>query len=184
MNSNTKILLGLGLLACTACTTTTKTDQDTDKDTTIVVNQPASPVIVEERVVEEPAQPATTNAISSKQVSDGTINVTKVNVLGSIMTVELMLDNPEKNAININFPADNIYYIDDATAKKNSLLKDDAGKVMLTPTNSEGKKMRYLGSDKMVLMSLKFAAPPAESKTISLTLGDYGTFDGLPITRQ
>ncbi|WP_099365291.1 hypothetical protein [Sphingobacterium sp. 1.A.4] len=184
MNSNTKILLGLGLLACTACTTTTKTDQDTDKDTTIVVNQPASPVIVEERVVEEPAQPSTTNAISSKQVSDGTINVTKVNVLGSIMTVEMMLDNPEKNAININFPADNIYYIDDATAKKNSLLKDDAGKVMLTPTNSEGKKMRYLGSDKMVLMSLKFAAPPAESKTISLTLGDYGTFDGLPITRQ
>lgn len=111
------------------------------------------------------------------------MNVTKVSVVGSILNVELILDNSEKNAININFPPSTIYYIDDATAKKNSLLKDDAGQFMITPTKADGQKIWYLGSDKIVLISLKFAVPAPDSKTISLTLGDYGSFDALPITR-
>lgn len=183
MNSNAKILLGLGLLACTACTSNNKTEQVNQKDTTIIVTPPANKIVVEE--VQKQAPPPTTTApiISSKQTSDGTLNINKVNVIGSIMTIELSIDNTEKKPININFPANNIYYIDDATVKKNSLLKDDEGRVMLTPTNSEGMKMRYLGSDKLVMMSLKFAAPPVETKTISLTIGDYGSFDGVPVTR-
>lgn len=94
-----------------------------------------------------------------------------------------MIQNPEKKLADINIPGSDIYYIDDATAKKNSILKDDAGKLMLSPVNSFGDRLRVTGDDNPILMNLKFAAPPADSKTISLSIGKYGSFDGMPITR-
>lgn len=182
MNHKLIIALGMGLVLATSCSNSNK-ENTSQKDTdTIVEVVPETKVIVEE--VEKTDSPKSeTPAIATKQVNDGTLKVTKVSVVGSILNVELILDNTEDKSININFPPSNIYYIDDATAKKNSLLKDDAGRFMITPTKSEGQRLWYLGSDKIVLISLKFAVPAPESKTISLTLGDYGSFDALPITR-
>lgn len=176
------ISFGMGLVLATSCSNSNKENTSQNDTDTIVEVVPETKLIVEEVEKTDSAKPETP-VIATKQVNDGTLNVTKVSVVGSILNVELILDNSEKNAININFPPSTIYYIDDATAKKNSLLKDDAGQFMITPTKADGQKLWYLGSDKIVLISLKFAVPAPDSKTISLTLGDYGSFDALPITR-
>ena len=183
MNYKLIIAMGMGVLLMASCSNSNqdKSNEQNDKDTVVQV-VPETKVVVEEVEKTDPAQTAPA-AIASKQVNDGTLSVTKASIVGSILNVELRLDNTDKNVISINFPGENIYYIDDATAKKNSLLKDDAGKFMFTPTKEEGKKLWYLGSDKMVLINLKFAVPSPETNTISLTLSDYGSFDALPITR-
>jgi len=184
MNHKLIIALGLGALIAISCSNSNqdKSAENNDVDT-IVQPVEETKVIVKEVEKKDSVRVIAPAAIATKQVSDGTLNITKVKVVGSILNIEAVLDNPEKNSVNINFPSDNIYYIDDASAKKMSLLKDDSGKFMITPTNAEGKKLWYLGSDKMILISLKFAVPAPDSKSISLTLGDFGSFDALPVTR-
>ncbi len=184
MNYKLIIALGATALFFTACTNSTKNDDGSTghSDTVVIKEEPAEQQVI---VKEVPKADETANipVIASKQIAKGVLNVTKVRVVGSILNVEMAIPNTDKNVFNLNIPPGNIYYIDDATAKKNTLLKDDEGKFMVTPTNDEGQKLWYLGSDDLILISLKFAAPPAESKTISLTLGEYGSFDELPVSR-
>ncbi|GAA4136353.1 hypothetical protein GCM10022216_11300 [Sphingobacterium kyonggiense] len=182
MNSKLIPLVGLALLLGASCTNNTenKDNSTSDNDTVVVSTQPDT-VIVQETVKEETAPQIT--SIASKQVDEGTLAVTKAHVVGSILSIDLVIQNPEKKLADINIPGSDIYYIDDATAKKNSILKDDAGKLMLSPVNSFGDRLRVTGDDNPILMNLKFAAPPADSKTISLSIGKYGSFDGMPITR-
>lgn len=182
MNSNVMSLLGIGLLLCTACNSGSK--KETAVVSTDSSSSPSSTVIVEE--VEKPTEPAKADpiqAIASKQISQGLLQISKAHVTGSILTIEMILDNTEKKIVDFNIPAEDIFYIDDATSKKISLLKDDSGRVMLSPTNSDGNRLRFTGTDNPVIINLKFPVPPADSKTISLSFGEFGSFDGMPITR-
>lgn len=121
-------------------------------------------------------------SIMSKTIDQGNLNLTKATVTGNLMNVEFVITNPDKNVFTANIPVSEIYYIDDATAKKNGLLKDDSGKYMVSPTNTEGNKLlpQYIGESNVIL-TLKFPAPPKGSKTVSITLGKYGSFDNVPI---
>ena len=177
--------MGLAALLFAACSNGAKQEQKEaaeETETSTATTAPTeSQAVIQEEKKEEPAK--LSNVIASKQIDKGVLNVTKVAVVGSILNVELVLENPEKRLLDLNVPAEDIYFIDDATAKKNSLLKDDSGRFMITPVNSEGKRLRFMGSDEMLIITFRFAVPPADSKTISLTVGKYGNFDALPITR-
>lgn len=88
-----------------------------------------------------------------------------------------------KESVNPVPALQDVFLIDDATAKKNGLLKDDAGKYLASPTNRDGDKIDIHGYDLAYALNLKSLVPSADVKTVSITIPSLGGFDGLSITR-
>ncbi len=176
-----KLVFATAFLAIVACKENTKTSEtvSTEPETTTTTDN-TSGVTIEEN---KPVEPTVINSIQKKSLNELDINVTKARVTGDILTVELMVINKGTERISYYLPLDEVSYIDDATSKKYSLLKDDAGKYMANPINSTNKDISIFGTEKEHLITMKFPAPPAESKTISLNIPKFGSFDVLPITR-
>lgn len=151
---------------------------------------PAAPApadnLIREPVPADQAQPA--QAIQTKiGPKESVVNLTSAKVTGQILTVEFVVV-PKKKAdgkyewITYGIPMKNISYIDDATAKKVSLLQDDSGGYMASPQNSQGDDIR-LDSNAPIMVTLKFPAPPETSPTVSVNFSKVGSFDGVPVSR-
>ena len=106
--------------------------------------------------------------------------LTKVRVTRAILTVELQIDG--KCCESESMPLDQTSYIDDASAKKFGVLKDDAGQWMAAPLLSNSY-VTLQANGGVSTVWIKFPAPPAESKTISLNLPKIGALDGMPVQR-
>lgn len=176
-----KLILSIALLAIFSCKENTKTTDSITSDPALTTKSSEdSGVKIEEIKKDEPRE---LNSIQKKSLNDVVANITKVRVTGDILTVEMIVENIGKERISYYLPLKEISYIDDATSKKYSLLQDDEGKYMADPINSTSRDIAFYGEQREHLISMKFPAPPAESKTISLNIPKFGSFDVLPVSR-
>ena len=146
---------------------------------------PAAPADggVTRNVVEPAAAPTPAPAPAAIQTQPGPkgyqVALNRAAVTGDILTVALTFQGGKCCAyINV----DQVSVIDDATAQRISVLKDNAGNWMAAPLGSPDQlRFGYQGPTTQVWF--KFPAPPATSKTISLTIPNVAPFDAVPITR-
>lgn len=127
----------------------------------------------------QPITPAT--AIQSQPGPDGSqLDLLKVAVTGDILTVTLRCSSGERiNSESFRVP--DISVIDDATAQRISVLKDNEDKWMAS--NVSGDRIGVACEQKPGILWAKFPAPPATSKTVSINLPQVAPFDGVPVTR-
>jgi hypothetical protein len=78
---------------------------------------------------------------------------------------------------------DQVSYIDDATAKKFTVLKDEAGQWLAAPLDSRKKMLKLKAYGGISKTWMKFPAPPAESKTVSINMPHLGALDGIAVQR-
>ena len=176
-----KLIFAASLMAIVACKENTKTSESVSSEpTTSSSTDNSTGVTIEESTKDEPRE---LNSIQKKSLNDVVANITKVRVTADILTVEMIVENIGKERISYYLPLKEISYIDDATSKKYSLLQDDEGKYMADPINSTSRDIAFYGEQREHLISMKFPAPPAESKTISLNIPKFGSFDVLPVSR-
>ncbi|MGI9527801.1 MAG: hypothetical protein ACR2MS_11900 [Weeksellaceae bacterium] len=151
---------------------TTSVEETQEVDDAVKVEDQGS----EEMVKIENVADLQKDAVAVKEVNDKvTVYLTKVKRLGQILLVELQTD---MSWSHMNLKIDDINYIDDSTSKVYGVLKDDADKYMATPIHTQGK---YLQITDGTISELKFPAPPAGSKTITITFPEVGTFNEVEI---
>lgn len=160
-----------------------KKDEPPAPEATATANSTTSSGVTRE-VVEAPVPapvPVAPAAIQTQPGPKGSqVALNKVAVTGDVMTVQLSYvggsgyTSPELDQISV---------IDDATAQRISILKDNGGKWMAAPLNSSAKELWIgMGRDPVIVW-MKFPAPPATSKTVSINIPEVAPFDGVPVTR-
>jgi hypothetical protein len=119
--------------------------------------------------------------IQSQPGPDGSqLDLVKVAVTGDILTVTLRCSSDQR--INTeSFKLDDIGVVDDATAQRIGVLKDNNGNWLAS--NPSGNSIQVGCEAKPGVLWAKFPAPPATSKTVSITLPEVAPFDGVPVTR-
>lgn len=174
-----------------ACSNGNKPNADT-KDTAVVVNKVEA--TTKDTVVKDAPAAASAAPLSTQSGPNGfEIDLTKADVNGSILTVEFKYRNTKKSSTNVGkfdyissvYKASAVNYIDDATAKKYSVLKDQDGKYMASPlqnNSTEDVMVRSDGDGTPAMAYFRFPAPPAGTKTISVSIPEAGAFNGIPVT--
>lgn len=146
----------------------------------------ASPGAVVNREEVKPAEPPVTpmapvTVIQSQPGPDGSqVDLLKVAVTGDVLTVTLRCTGPEKYNSK-SMALDKISVIDDATAQRIGVLKDNDGKWLAS--NVSGNYLGTACEAKPSIFWAKFPAPPATSKTVSINFPEIAPFDGVPVTR-
>lgn len=132
-----------------------------------------------------PAPPAPAVLDSQSGPEGTTWDLTKVAVVGDIMTVQFNVKPaPGRSIFVTGLKIDQVAVIDDATAQRYSVLKDETGRPLATPLQSSGETLRLSStSEQPVVVWLKFPALPPEAKSISITIPEVGPFDGIAIQR-
>lgn len=134
-------------------------------------------------VAASPAPPPAAALRSSPGPRGSTVDLTRVQVTGSILTVELRYTPPPGEAVSQwFFNISDVSVIDDATSQRYGVLQDEEKKWMAAPL-SGGRIGVSTGRDKPAIIWFKFPAPPADSATISLNMPDVSPFDGVPVQR-
>ena len=107
------------------------------------------------------------------------VALNKVAVTGDVLTVQLTY----QGGTGVDYPAvDEVSVIDDATAQRLGVLKDNGGRWLAAPMWSNGKELR-IEADGPSVVWFKFPAPPGSTQTVSITIPNVGPFDGVPVTR-
>lgn len=173
----------LGLAACNApeSAETNTTAPEPAASEAVAAAPEATGGVTRQEVADENAAPAPLQAIQTQPGPGGSqVDLVKVAVTGDIMTVTFRCSSDEKYNTK-GFRVSEISVIDDATAQRISVLKDNAGNWMTS--NSRGDYVNVGCEIKPGVLWAKFPAPPATSKTVSITLPEAGAFDGVPVTR-
>lgn len=143
--------------------------------------------VVRERIDPAPTPtpaPVQQTVIQTQPGPNGTqVALNKLTVTGDILTAQLTYTGGDKAAWQTP-SLDQISIVDDASAQKIGVLKDGEGQYMASPINGGVKTMLgfHTGEGAQIVW-LKFPAPPATSKTVSLNIPDVVPFDGMPVTR-
>ncbi|WCT73194.1 hypothetical protein PQ455_16470 [Sphingomonas naphthae] len=130
-----------------------------------------------------PAPAIAQAAIQTQPGPDGsTVTLNKVAVTGDVMTVQLTYQGA--SGLHTQYmKLDEVSLVDDATAQRISVLKDNGGKWLAAPLATGGDGLTIRITDTPTIVWFKFPAPPATSKTVSLNLPEAAPFDGVPVTR-
>lgn len=138
------------------------------------------------REVAEPAEPAVAPmaaqaAIQSQPGPDGSqLDLVSVKVTGDILTVTMRCSSPDRvNTESIDL--DDVSVIDDATAQRIAVLKDNDGKWLASAVSGDNAMVSC--EQRPGVFWAKFPAPPATSRTVSINLPGAAPFDGVPVTR-
>lgn len=163
---------------------------DETTSTTVSTAAPVASAPAETGVVRAEAAPAPTPAKPALDTQPGPkgtqVALTKALVNGDILTVELQYGlNPKSESSPILYEkVEQVNYIDDATSKKYGVLKDQEGAYMASPLHSSNTEVRIETSTASpAIATFKFPAPPASSKTISLSIPEVGSFNGIAVQR-
>lgn len=108
------------------------------------------------------------------------VALNKVKVTGDVMTVQLTYTG-EGSTPQVDL--ENVSLIDDATAQRIGVLKDNDGKWLASPLSGRGNGLSINLYESPAIVWFKFPAPPATSKTVSINIPDVVPFDGVPVTR-
>ena len=133
--------------------------------------------------VEQKTEPVAQSVIQTQPGSDGVVvDLNKVAVTGDVLTVQLSVKAPYQDGKSFYMSERQISIIDDATAQRYSLLKDNEGNPLASPLSGT-RVGNYISKGSTGIYWLKFPAPPATSKTVSINLPGVAPFDGVPVTR-
>lgn len=184
-------LLALSMAACNPNNTaaTTETPAATPPAAPPAAPETAPPAAggVERAETVAPLAPATPTLAIQPGPKGTQVALTKVRVIGDILTVELQASLPasaDANSETVRADIDQVSYIDDATSRKYNVLKDQSGMYMALPLDYSKKGVSAIARKSGPgIMSFKFPAPPATSTTLSLSLPGVGSFDGIAIQR-
>ncbi len=157
-------------------------DQSADAET--AQPDPVATGVTREEVEPAPAPvaPPPPVAIQTQPGPKGAqVSLNKVSVTGDIMTVSVSYSGGE---CCVYTPVDKVSAIDDTSSQRLGVLKDNAGNWMAAPLYSNNTEIRVEGNqDNPAQVWFKFPAPPATSKTVSITIPEVAPFDAVPVTR-
>lgn len=175
-------LAALGGLA--ACNPPAKDAEPAPADT---ATPASSGAVARETVVREevPAPAPIQQAVIMTQPGpDGaTVTLNTVRVTGDVLTVQLSYQGT-KGYHSQYMKLKEVSLVDDATAQRISVLKDNAGNWLASPLANGGDALNIRMNDgQPAIVWFKFPAPPATSKTVSLNLPEAAPFDGVAVTR-
>lgn len=129
------------------------------------------------------AAPVSAPLRTSAGPNGSTVELTRVQVTGALMTVELrFVPQADRSMSQWYFNINDVSIIDDATSQRYAVLKDEQDKWMAAPL-SGGRIGVTTGKAEPAIIWLKFPAPPATSTTVSLNLPEVSPFDGVPVQR-
>lgn len=176
------VALMLGIAMLTGCSGQEPADQSAN--TEAARPEPVTTGVTRDEVAAAPA-PVATAAPAAIQTQPGPkgaqVSLNKVAVTGDIMTVALSYSGGDCCAYT---PVDKVSAIDDATSQRLGVLKDNAGNWMAAPLFSNNSEIRVdKSTDSPAQVWFKFPAPPATSKTVSITIPDVAPFDAVPVVR-
>ncbi|WP_337829009.1 hypothetical protein [Pseudonocardia sp. TMWB2A] len=184
MRPTVKVALAslLAIPALAACQV--KDDKaDTGSTTTSSATPPAETPTQSTIAVEQKTEPVAQTVIQTQPGSDGVVvDLNKVAVTGDVLTVQLSVKAPNEDGKSFYMSERQISIIDDATAQRYSLLKDGEGNPLASPLSGT-RVGNYISKGSTGIVWLKFPAPPATSKTVSINLPGVAPFDGVPVTR-
>lgn len=124
---------------------------------------------------------AAQTVIQSQPGPDGSqVDLLKLAVTGDILTATFRCSSQDKSNTE-GFNVEGISVIDDATAQRISVLKDNAGDWLASRVS--GTTMMADCEVQPGIFWAKFPAPPASSPTVSINLPGTAPFDGIPVTR-
>ncbi len=157
---------------------------DTGSTTTSSATPPAETPTQSTIAVEQKTEPVAQTVIQTQPGSDGVVvDLNKVAVTGDVLTVQLSVKAPTDDSKMVNMVASQINLIDDATAQRYSILKDNEGKYLASPMFTSTRVGENVLQGSTSIFWFKFPAPPATSKTVSINLPGVAPFDGVPVTR-
>lgn len=125
----------------------------------------------------------TTPAIRTNAGPDGTtVDLTRVQVTGNVLTVELRYSPPGSDTTWVYLNADEVSVIDDASSQRLGVLQDNAKQWMAAPLSGDRISLP-LSEGRPGIVWFKFPAPPAGSPTVSVNIPNVSPFDGVPVKR-
>lgn len=157
-----------------------------------------------EAVTEHPIAPPSPILSSQKGPNGSQVDLTKAQINGDTLTIELEYKpGTEANSqsrsgggaalrpagvVSSTYAISQISVTDEATTKTYSVLKDQSGTYMVYPLGTDQGKQSVTipvpsAKGKPVSVSFKFPAPPLDTKTISVTIPDVGTYKAIPLSR-
>jgi hypothetical protein len=122
---------------------------------------------------------------------DMEVDVVRAAVHDDILTVVLAYRNTGQKAAKVQYPIDDVYYIDETEKKKYHVLKDSKGDWIAAPTArgmlgteaSWGAAPVEIPPGGKKVAWFKFPAPAAATKTINLVVPETLPFEKLPVAR-
>jgi hypothetical protein len=113
------------------------------------------------------------------------VDLTRIGFTGDLMTVEMRVRNPSNKAATLRgFRLDKVSFIDDATSRRYSMVKDQSGNYMASPTDGEYIPNQDIDGGGYSLIWFKFPAPPSTTQTISITIPGVNPFDGIRLEHR
>ena len=118
------------------------------------------------------------------------VSVLKAKIADGVLTVILRYDNMGGDKIRESYPLKEVYYIDPAVNKKYHVLKDENGKWIANPVNTDGR-IGAVGhtwpftveEGKKKVVWFKFPAPTSSTTKVNLVVPNITPFDDLPVNR-
>jgi hypothetical protein len=143
-----------------------------------------------ETIMEHPYPPPPAILSTLKGPDDSQVDLLKAQVNETILTIELHYKRgSEGKRVSSSYAIDQISVLDETTAKKYSVLKDQSGNYMASPLQTDqGKQLITITipsfNDTPVSVWFKFPAPSPDTKTISVTIPEVGSYKGIPVYRS
>ncbi len=137
----------------------------------------------------------TSEAIDTQPGPGGThVQLLSAKVAGQILNVTILYVKPDEDYGNtgVNYPIDDVSYIDDNTAQQYGVLKNESGKYLASPKQRETSNSNEVDLEEISLRVysgksepawFKFPAPSPETQTISINIPEVGPFVGVPVQR-
>lgn len=120
-------------------------------------------------------------SLASQPGPDGTqLDLISAKVTGDILTITLRCSGPE-TVNHESFELSEVSIIDNTTAQRISVLRDDGGKWMAT--DADDRTMAVGCEQEPGVIWMRFPAPPVTSPTVSLSMPGVAPFDGIAVTR-
>lgn len=111
-----------------------------------------------------------------------TAEVTEFKRRGNTLTAKVRLTNAGTDSASLDMPYAKAYLLDAAGGKKYEVLRDDEKNyIALMGPSYNDRYWDTLKAGQKVTIWMKFPAPPAEVKMVTLQLDDMAPFDELAI---
>jgi hypothetical protein len=129
-------------------------------------------------IAQQPQAPLVSQATNWQGV---TADITEFKRKGTTLTMRVRLHNDGAKDVYVIFSYDKCYVLDAGAGKKYQVLKDDTG-VAIGEVNSGNAEWREtIKPAQSQMIWVKFPAPPATVKTVTLSIDNTPPFDDLAI---
>lgn len=110
-----------------------------------------------------------------------TADITEFKRKGNTLSVRVRMHDDGGKDVYVSFDYDNCYLLDAGAGKKYQVLKDDAGAAIAAVNSGNDGWHETVKAGQSQTIWMKFPAPPATVKTVSLSIDNTPPFDDLAI---